>query len=100
LSDKADYEPWLSFFLTSLLKQKKHLEEKISKISADDTKLGRTARATLALFEDKAEWSIPEIVQKLDMNSNTASKAVKSLVDGGYLLKNGSTRGAWYEKTE
>jgi Fic family protein len=99
-SDKVDYEPWLSFFLTSLQKQKKHLEDKIKIASADDTKLGRTARAILALFDDKAEWSIPEIVKELDMNVNTAGKTVKSLIDNGYLAKHGSTRGAWYEKTE
>lgn len=99
-SDNVDYEPWLSFFLTSLQKQKKHLEDKISKISSDDTKLGRTARTILALFDDKVEWSIPEIVKELDMNTNTASKAVKSLVDDGYLVKHGTTRGAWYVKTE
>ena len=64
----------------------------------DDTKLGKTARAILGLFDDKPEWSVAEIAKALDLNVNTAAKTVKALVEGGYLAKHGSTRGAWYEK--
>ncbi|MDR2268588.1 MAG: Fic family protein [Rickettsiales bacterium] len=96
--NKVDYEPWLSFFLISLQKQKKHLEEKIKAAVADDTKLSRTARIILELFDDNPEWAMSEIIEKLKMNANTASKNVKSLVDKGYLVKNGGTKSAWYEK--
>jgi Fic family protein len=99
-SGKVDYEPWLSFFLTVLQKQKRHLESKVKTMSKDDTKLGRNARAILNLFDNKREWSIPEIAEILSLNINTASKTVKTLVKGGYLTKNGITKGAWYEKTE
>ena len=89
---------WLSFFLTTLKKQKKHLEGKLESITRDDTKLGKNARAIMALFDTKPEWSIAGISKTLGLNDNTAAKAVKALVDGGYLTKHGSTRGAWYEK--
>jgi DNA-binding IclR family transcriptional regulator len=52
----------------------------------------------LNLFDNKPEWTMSEIVDELNMNVNTASKNVKSLVDKGYMLKNGGTKGAWYEK--
>lgn len=29
-SNKVNYEPWLTFFITSLAKQKRHLEDKIA----------------------------------------------------------------------
>ena len=97
---KADYEPWLSFFLTTLLKQKKHLESKIQAISNDDTKLGRNARIILELYNDKHEWSALEIANTLDTNINTTAKTIKKLVEDGYLVKHGTTRGAWYKKAK
>nr|AGS52234.1 Fic family protein [uncultured bacterium contig00056] len=119
---KIDYEPWLSYFLTVLQKQKRNLEAKIKEMTADDSsliirekspaygkppvkdkqpdfdKLGRNALAVLALFDDKKEWSVPEIASTLKMNINTAAKTVKVLVEKSYLTKRGATKGAWYEK--
>jgi Fic family protein len=95
-TDTVDYEPWLSFFLTALQKQKRHLEAKISIMPSFDKSLTRNARAILALFDSKAEWSNPEISAALNMNRETAKKAIKSLVDHGYLVKYGTTKSAWY----
>jgi len=95
---EADYEPWLSFFLTTLQKQKRHLEGKIALMARDEARLGKTARAALALFDEKPEWTVAEIAAALALNANTAAKTVKGLVEGGYLAKQGSTRGAWYER--
>ena len=64
----------------------------------DDTKLGKNARAILALFDNKHEWTVSEIVDALSLNINTAAKTIKTLVDDGYLVKHGATKGAWYEK--
>lgn len=97
-SGRVDYEPWLSFFLTTLQKQKRHLENKISVIAGDITKFGKNARAILALFDEKAEWTSLEIATDLKMNIETTKKNLKSLVNGGYLTKHGTTKGAWYEK--
>lgn len=94
----ADYEPWLSFFLTTLQKQKRHLEDKIKIMTKDDTKLGKNARAVLELFDNKTEWNIREVADMLELNINTAAKTIRTLVDAGYLAKHGATKGAWYEK--
>ena len=96
---KANYEPWLSFFLTTLQKQKRHLESKIGAMAGDDIKLSRNQRAILNLFDDKPEWSSPEIAARLHMNIETTKKNLKSLADNGYLIKHGSTKAAWYEKS-
>jgi Fic family protein len=95
---KVDYEPWLSFFLTTLQKQKRHLAGKISEMTGNDTKLVKNARAILSLFDDKPEWSSAEIAAKLEMNIETTKKNLKSLVTDGYLVKHGTTKGAWYER--
>ena len=97
-SGQADYEPWLSFFLTTLQKQKRHLESKVSVMAGDDAKLSRNQRAILGLFDARPEWTSPEIAAALEMNIETTKKNLKFLVDGGYLSKRGVTKGAWYEK--
>jgi DNA-binding MarR family transcriptional regulator len=102
----VDYEPWLSFFLSTLQKQKRHLEEKIasmlqqnaSALPQADLALSRTAASILELFAKKTQWTSAEIAATLGLNIGTTKKAVKSLADAGYLVKHGITRGAWYER--
>ncbi|GHU64876.1 cell division protein Fic [Spirochaetia bacterium] len=103
-SAKTDYEPWLSFFLSTLQKQKRHLEEKLKPIKQDipkpaqiDTKLSKTALSILDLFKKKPQWTSAEIAEALNLNIETSKKAIKSLLNSGYLVKHGTTRGAWYE---
>ncbi|MCL2101529.1 MAG: Fic family protein [Fibromonadales bacterium] len=97
---EVDYEPWLSFFLTILQKQKRHLESKIEVMTKDNSKLGKNARAVLMLFDKRPEWNVPETAKTLELNINTAAKTVKKLVEDGYLTKHGTTKGAWYSKTK
>ena len=94
---RVNYEPWLSFFLTTLQKQKKHLESKIGAIQNNDNALTRTQRSILLLFNDKSALGTSEIAERLEMNIETVKKNTKLLVDGGYLAKHGTTKGAWYE---
>ena len=96
-SDKVDYEPWLTFFVTSLQKQKRSLEEKIQKLKLADTdKLSPTAREILSLFAKGAEMSVSEIVKITKKNPETIRKSVQSLVKKGLLVKLGTTRGVTY----
>ena len=97
-NEKTDYEPWLSFFLTVLQKQKRHLESKIKSMTGDDTSLTRNQLAILALFDEKPAWGSSEIAAQLNMNIETIKKNLKTLVDNRYLIKHGRTRGAWYER--
>ena len=95
--NKVNYEPWLSFFLTTLQKQKRHLEGKMTLLTNDDTALSRNQRTVLALFDGKREWSSSEIALHLSMNIETTKKVLKALVERGYLVKHGTTKGAWYQ---
>ena len=98
-TDNVDYEPWLTFFVNSLFKQKQHLESKIAMaIAANDAKLSATATAILDLFETQSRWTAADIARTLDKNLETVRKSVQSLVKRGILKKLGSTKSAWYEK--
>ncbi|MDR3221017.1 MAG: hypothetical protein LBU46_03275 [Candidatus Accumulibacter sp.] len=58
------------------------------------------ARAILALFDEGKEWTAREVSAELELKVETVKKNLKSLVDNAYLVKNGSTKGAWYEKAK
>lgn len=96
-TDKVDYEPWLSFFVTSLQKQKRLLEEKIKQVQAQESeKLSPTAKAILELFSEQPEWVIANIADKLNKNIETVKKSVQSLLKKGYLVKHGTTKDVSY----
>ena len=95
--NKIDYEPWLSFFLTALQKQKRHLESKITEIKNNSNNyLSRNRKAILDLFRENSELNTLEISGKLNMNIETVKKNLKALVASGYLIKSGKTKGTWY----
>ena len=94
-TDKVNYEPWLTFFITSLQKQKRHLEEKITKVSVT-TRYNKTEESIIALFDEKSSWSVLEIAQELNKNNETIKKNVQNLVKKDILEKQGSTKGVYY----
>jgi Fic family protein len=100
LKDSADYEWWLMFFFTALQKQKRHLETKLETIfpqkNVTDTSLSRLGEQIVHLSDEQEQVTVQEIAEKFAVNINTVKKAVKLLVDKGYLIKHGTTRGAWY----
>lgn len=96
-TDKVNYEPWLTFFITALVKQKRHLEEKIAMAQkADTTRISKAEQAVLDLFKDKTNRSVPEMAEALNKNSETVKKTVQTLVKKDLLKKQGSTKGAYY----
>ena len=94
-TDKVNYEPWLTFFITSLQKQKRHLEEKITKVSGT-ARYNKTEESIIALFDEKSSWSVLEIAQELNKNNETIKKNVQNLVKKDILEKQGSTKGVYY----
>ncbi len=96
-TEKAIYEPWLHFFLTTLQKQKRHLEEKIKSFKKYDTSLSKLATDILALLDKHHQLTVAKAAEILNVKPDTVKKSIKNLVDKGYLLKKGSTKGAWYE---
>ena len=97
-SDKVDYEPWLTFFVTSLQKQKRALENKIQKLHLANTdKLSATAHEILGLFPGKTELNMPEIIAMIGKNPETIRKSVQGLVKKGFLIKLGTTKGVTYK---
>jgi Fic family protein len=94
---KALYEPWLSFFLTILQKQKRCLEEKIKSFKKYDASLSKLARNILELLDEHPQLTVAKAAEILNAKPDTVKKSIKNLVNKGYMQKKGSTKGAWYE---
>ncbi len=98
-SERIDYEPWLVFFLTALQKQKRLLEAKVAALQQGKRdKLSTTCLAILALFGETGGGSLEmaDIISRLNTPPATLRKAVQTLVQRGYLKKQGTTKGASY----
>ncbi len=96
--EKVDYEPWLTFFVTALQKQKKLLEEKILRLSKNQDTLSSTSHEILNVFSNDVPLTINQISSAIQKNPETVRKAVTKLVKEGYLKKLGTTKGASYIK--
>jgi len=94
-TEKINYEPWLIFFITSLQKQKCHLESKIKK-SITTLRYNKTEQDILALFNKKPHWSVLELSETLNRNNETIKKNVQNLAKKNVLEKHGSTKGTYY----
>ncbi len=96
-SERVNYEPWLTYFITSLQKQKRNLETKIAELrQRHDDSLSVTARSVLALFVRDSALAMADITRRLPQNPETIRKAVQGLVKKGYLKKSGVTRSTVY----
>ena len=96
---QVDYEFWLSFFITSLYKQKKHLEDKI-KLIEERADLGDKAIEVLKLFDGNERLTSKEIVQKTNFNMETVRKILQKLLGRGDIKKYGTTKTRSYQKSK
>jgi len=49
------------------------------------------------LLDEHPQLTVAKTAEVLNVKPDTVKKSMKNLVDKGYLLKKGSTKGAWYE---
>ncbi len=96
-TERINYEPWLTYFISSLVKQKRNLEAKIAALTQrHHDALSEISRDILNLFADGTSLKISDILHHLRQPSETVRKAVRNLVKKGYLKKLGTTRSASY----
>lgn len=96
-SESVDYEPWLTFFVTSLQKQKRMLETKIKDLrNVKQPHWSPLAESILGLFLTTPSLTMSDIVARTGKKSETVRKAVQNLVKKGALEKCGTTKGVYY----
>lgn len=95
-SDHPDYTPWLLFFLRALQKQKRRLEQKISRESVMSLCLPELSVQIMQLIADHTRLSIGELEVLTKANRNTIKKHVQDLTTNALLLRHGKGRSTWY----
>ena len=95
-SGKADYSPWLGYFLGILKSQADNLEKKISAYTSS-TSLNMKEESVVALLKANGGLSISEICRNLpDITPNTIKGILRRLADRGIIEKHGANKGTWY----
>jgi len=94
-SDEENLDDWLSFFLTSLKKQKDVLLGKIEREQLLE-KLAPLEEKMLAIARERGRITIADAVTLLAANRNTVKLHLRQLVQQGYLEQHGTGKGTWY----
>ncbi|MEK6733766.1 MAG: Fic family protein [Pseudomonadota bacterium] len=95
---KQDWEPWILYFLRTMLKQKDNLATKIKEEQSLRTSLPALSRQILELVNARGDISIKEIEKTTAANRSTIKVHLKKLTEQGYLMSIGGGRGAHYIK--
>ncbi len=91
-----DWGPWLLFFLQSLQKQKRRLEQKVETEKIMRGSLPELSLKIIDLTHEHGQVRVADIVNATAANRNTVKKRLGELVAGGFLVRGGKAKGTWY----
>lgn len=95
--DEPDWQPWLRFFLRSLVGQVRNLEAKLEREQLVIAPLPELAREILEFTRQHGRVTMAEAVRLTGSNRNTLKRHFRALVEQGHLRLRGKGRGAWYD---
>ena len=95
-TDVQNWEPWLTFFLKTMQKQKDNLLIKVKEEQALKSSLPALSRQILELAKTRGEISVREIEENTGANRNTIKAHLKKLTEQNYLAQLGKGRGVRY----
>jgi Fic family protein len=93
---KQKWEPWLVFFLKTMVKQKDNLAAKVKQEQSLRSTLPALSRQILELAKTRGEIAVKEIETATSANRNTIKLHIKKLTEQHYLAQHGKGRGARY----
>ncbi len=95
-TETPDWQPWLTFFLESLRRQKARLEETIAR---ERLMLGRLPELSVRILElcrEHGRVTVAEATRATGANRNTIKDHLKALTRAGHIAQHGAGRGTWY----
>ncbi len=95
-----DYGEWILFFLRTVQRLQKRLQDQDSGQSDDYSELPELSVQILRLSEQKERITLREATDKTQANINTVKKHLAALVNDGWLIRKGSARGTWYVRAK
>jgi Fic family protein len=91
-----DWQPWLTFFLESLRRQKTRLEKSIARERLILGDLPELSVQILELCRQHGRITVAEATRATGANRNTVKDHLKALTRAEHLVRHGAGRGAWY----
>ena len=96
--DKVDWLPWLKFFLSSLKRQKDHLNTKTAQLT-QYTELPLESLLIMQYIDVHQRITISQAESIITtIKRPTIKNRISELVNQGFLVRHGKARGVWYAK--
>lgn len=95
-TDTPDWSPWLTYFLTALQRQKRHLQEKLERERVMLGDLPELSLQILRIARDHGRLTIRAAATATGASRNTIKDHVRALTRDGHLTRHGAGRGTWY----
>jgi Fic family protein len=90
------WQPWITFFLKSLKRQKDNLDIKISREQILLTLMPETAHSIMEVLRSRGRITMGGLEQMTSINRNTLRKNLEILVKNKQIQQNGQGKGTWY----
>lgn len=97
-TEAPDWQPWLTYFLQSLAKQKQKLEVKIQRERLILAELPELSVQILEIAREHGRVTVNEAEKATGANRNTIKDHIKALAKNGQLERHGAGRGTWYSQ--
>ena len=91
-----DWEPWLTYFLGALQRQKRQLQQKMERERMTLGDLPALSVRILEIARDQGRVTIREAAAATGASRNTIKDHVQALTRAGRLSRRGAGRGTWY----
>lgn len=92
-----DWQPWVSYFLQTLVRQSRHLAEKIESEKMILSNLPELSLQILTRAQQQGRATMADLLALTGANRNTLKGHFRALVKKGHLSLRGKGRGSWYE---
>jgi Fic family protein len=95
-TESPNWQPWITFFLSSLVSQVKRLEAKIEREHLLLTTLPELSIQLLTIAREHGRLTVSGAKAQTQANRHTIKLHLGKLVAAGYLQQHGTGRGTWY----
>jgi len=95
-TDAPDWQPWVTFFLEALCKQKKKLASKIKRERLILGDLPELSVQILQIAREHGRVTVNDAAKTTGSSRNTIKDHIKRLHNNGHLARHGAGRGTWY----
>ena len=95
-TETPDWQPWVTYFLKSLSKQKQRLEGKIKRERIILGELSELSVQILEIAREHGRVTIGDTAKTTGISKSTIKDHMKSLHKNGYIERHGAGRGTWY----